>query len=447
MSPKNKKIAIIGAGGIGSPLAYFFVHFSRQNTSQFHSYEIDIFDFDKVEISNLNRQIFFGEKDIKNEKATVLCNLLNNLEPEQKIKLRPKLLKIHSGNIKEALTDYEYVFDCTDSAELKNLTCNFCLNQKINYIYCGAIQDKAESIIFPFKYDNKNSLEELFGKGFHIDCNKQNCQLNGIYGPVAGISALLAFDLFINHLANNSSQLKRNSFCGSIESNALKNLETPFEQKEQKLGIKTLDLRKEKCPNTFLYSKVALEKLDANIALKIIFSNLESFNNVLKSLKTDKYLIRETKQNSDENYFEILATNTKKQNLGALSKTELQQFSRQLVLSSWGELQQITLKNSKIYLAKNYLTNLYLIAAGLPTQNLHEIKSHELKIEIENQSEQTLSTQLPQLIEDEGKYCLNIVDEKNVLLCQISFFNQSLVELFKELLSAYAFMHKVSTSI
>ena len=59
----NTKVLIIGAGGIGSPVALFL---ARSGIKYF-----EIADFDKVSKSNLHRQVLFDEKDINKNKALV----------------------------------------------------------------------------------------------------------------------------------------------------------------------------------------------------------------------------------------------------------------------------------------------------------------------------------------------------------------------------------------
>ena len=62
-SLENSKVLIIGAGGLGSPIAIYLAALGVGN--------IGIVDKDKVEISNLNRQIIFENKDIRKKKSTI----------------------------------------------------------------------------------------------------------------------------------------------------------------------------------------------------------------------------------------------------------------------------------------------------------------------------------------------------------------------------------------
>ena len=59
---KNSNILIIGMGGLGCPLLTYLVSAGVNN--------IGIVDYDKVELSNLNRQILFNLSDINKFKVT-----------------------------------------------------------------------------------------------------------------------------------------------------------------------------------------------------------------------------------------------------------------------------------------------------------------------------------------------------------------------------------------
>ena len=61
----KSKVLIIGAGGLGSPIAIYLAALGIG--------QIGVIDKDKVEMSNLNRQIIFENKDIKKKKISYSC--------------------------------------------------------------------------------------------------------------------------------------------------------------------------------------------------------------------------------------------------------------------------------------------------------------------------------------------------------------------------------------
>ena len=59
---KKSKVLIIGLGGLGCPLLLYLTSLGVEN--------IGIIDYDKIELSNLSRQILFSEKDIGKYKVS-----------------------------------------------------------------------------------------------------------------------------------------------------------------------------------------------------------------------------------------------------------------------------------------------------------------------------------------------------------------------------------------
>ena len=85
----KSKVLVVGAGGLGSPIALYLTALGIGN--------IGIIDNDKVEISNIQRQIIFNSMDIKKNKSIVAAKKLKKINPNIKIlyyknRLKKKIL-------------------------------------------------------------------------------------------------------------------------------------------------------------------------------------------------------------------------------------------------------------------------------------------------------------------------------------------------------------------
>ena len=70
----ESKVLIIGAGGLGSPISIYLTALGIG--------KIGIVDKDKVEISNLSRQIIFSTSDLGKSKSIIASNKLKKINPE-----------------------------------------------------------------------------------------------------------------------------------------------------------------------------------------------------------------------------------------------------------------------------------------------------------------------------------------------------------------------------
>ena len=75
----NSKILVIGAGGLGCPLMLYLAYSGVGN--------LGIVDNDKIEISNLSRQVLFTKKDLGKFKVTISKKFIKKIN--KKIKLKP----------------------------------------------------------------------------------------------------------------------------------------------------------------------------------------------------------------------------------------------------------------------------------------------------------------------------------------------------------------------
>ncbi|MCF8008877.1 MAG: HesA/MoeB/ThiF family protein [Halanaerobiales bacterium] len=121
----NLTVMIAGTGGLGTHQA--------QQLQRIGINKIYLYDNDKVELSNLNRQIFYGRKDIGNYKVQVAKNHLDNFDLDTKIvKKNEKINK----NI-SLPSDLDIIFDALDNFETRFILEKLALKNKIPLIHGG----------------------------------------------------------------------------------------------------------------------------------------------------------------------------------------------------------------------------------------------------------------------------------------------------------------------
>ncbi|ELX6092062.1 ThiF family adenylyltransferase [Salmonella enterica] len=102
---KKSRVCLIGCGGLGSHILYELAALGIGS--------VTIIDFDKIDISNFNRQILYREKDIGNDK--VITAQKNILEFNSKIKIKAINKKISSTkDISELITGHDIVVCVAD---------------------------------------------------------------------------------------------------------------------------------------------------------------------------------------------------------------------------------------------------------------------------------------------------------------------------------------------
>ncbi len=171
----SSKVFIVGAGGLGCPVADLLC---RAGVG-----EIGIIDYDKISLSNLNRQTLFSTNDVNKYKVDVLKKKLKKINPLVKVNVFKK--KIDKNNINNLISKYQLIVDASDNFRTK-----FLLNEKsIKYkkkLVVAAIS-KFDGHIFVFNFNNnKSACLKCFYQEKPSD-EILNCDQEGILGTTASI--------------------------------------------------------------------------------------------------------------------------------------------------------------------------------------------------------------------------------------------------------------------
>lgn len=178
---RNKKLVLIGCGGIGSNLAHLLIRGGFNH--------LIIVDMDIVDNTNLQRQTFF-EKDIGSLKTSALKSQLKKINPNLNINEVKNCLS--KDNIEEICSNSDLIIDATDNFETRKIINDFAIKNKIPWIYTGAI--KAESVVCMF-------LEDKFNKIFHKNIENEKCCEVGVLASTTSISASLAYNEILKYFS------------------------------------------------------------------------------------------------------------------------------------------------------------------------------------------------------------------------------------------------------
>jgi adenylyltransferase/sulfurtransferase len=110
-------VLVVGAGGLGSPAALYLAAAGVGT--------IGLVDHDRVEISNLQRQILFATDEIGQGKAVTARARLNALNPSLRVVAHEQ--KLAAGNIEALFRDYDVVIDGTDRLATRYLINDACV--------------------------------------------------------------------------------------------------------------------------------------------------------------------------------------------------------------------------------------------------------------------------------------------------------------------------------
>jgi sulfur-carrier protein adenylyltransferase/sulfurtransferase len=137
---KGAKVLCIGTGGLGAPLGLYLAAAGVGR--------IGLVDFDKVDDSNLQRQILFSTKDVGRPKIEAAADRLHGLNPE--IQIDTFETHLSSENALEILKDYDIVVDGTDNFPTRYLVNDACVLLHKPNVYGSIFRFEGQATIFGY---------------------------------------------------------------------------------------------------------------------------------------------------------------------------------------------------------------------------------------------------------------------------------------------------------
>jgi adenylyltransferase/sulfurtransferase len=113
----SAKVLCIGAGGLGSPVLMYLAAAGIGT--------IGIVDFDKVDLSNLQRQVIHGESDVGTPKIESARRRINAINSSAIVNLYSEGINVH--NASEIISHYDLVIDATDNFATRYLINDACV--------------------------------------------------------------------------------------------------------------------------------------------------------------------------------------------------------------------------------------------------------------------------------------------------------------------------------
>ena len=114
---KASRVLLVGAGGLGSPLGLYLAAAGVGT--------LGLLDFDRVDESNLQRQVLYGHSDIGRPKTEAALERLRGINPLISLVAHP--VRLDAGNAMDLIADYDLVVDGSDNFPTRYLVNDACV--------------------------------------------------------------------------------------------------------------------------------------------------------------------------------------------------------------------------------------------------------------------------------------------------------------------------------
>ena len=183
---KSSRVVVIGAGGIGCAVISALAGAGIG--------KLTIVDSDVVELSNLQRQPLFRERDAGYAKAELAAQFAHRLN--RHVLLNPVQQRIDSSNAQELMHSHDLVIDGTDNFATRLAVSDACVDLRVPLVSAAAVQFQGQVGLFRSRPCYRCFVGDAFDAD---DCD--NCAELGVLGALTGtvgnFAALLAINMIV----------------------------------------------------------------------------------------------------------------------------------------------------------------------------------------------------------------------------------------------------------
>ena len=165
---------LIGAGGLGSPAA---IYLAAAGVGR-----LVIADPDRVELSNLQRQILHHQSDLGRPKVTSAIDTLATLNPD--VDVTPIAERLQGERLDEEVARADVVLDCSDNFDTRFAVNAACFARRTPLVSGAAVRLEGQIAVFLPGRDDSPCYACLYHAGEQED---QTCSENGVLSPIVGI--------------------------------------------------------------------------------------------------------------------------------------------------------------------------------------------------------------------------------------------------------------------
>ncbi|MDL1859722.1 molybdopterin-synthase adenylyltransferase MoeB [Betaproteobacteria bacterium PRO7] len=169
---------VIGAGGLGSPAAYYLASAGVA--------KITLVDGDTVDLTNLQRQILHTTERIGAPKAESGRATLAAINPD--VEVVPVVRRVDADALDALARDATIVLDCTDNFATRHAVNRACVRHRKPLVSGAAIRFDGQLAVFDLRRADAPCYACLFPEGEGED---ELCAIMGVFAPVTGIVGTL----------------------------------------------------------------------------------------------------------------------------------------------------------------------------------------------------------------------------------------------------------------
>jgi len=166
---------VIGAGGLGAPVAQFLVAAGVGT--------VTLCDPDTVDLTNLQRQILYSTPDVGTPKVAAAKARLAAINPD--VRVDAIEARVGPTELASLVARADVVLDCCDNFATRHAVNRACVAAGVPLVSGAAIRFDGQVAVFDTRAPDSPCYHCLFGEGEELEATR--CAVMGVFAPVVGI--------------------------------------------------------------------------------------------------------------------------------------------------------------------------------------------------------------------------------------------------------------------
>jgi len=137
---KAASVLVVGAGGLGCPVLQYLTAAGIG--------KIGIIEFDKVDETNLQRQVLYGSMDVGKLKSIIVRDRLDHLN--SLVSLEIFNLRLEENNVLQIIRDFDIIIDATDNYETRYTISDACVSLGKPMVHGSIYKFEGQVSVFNF---------------------------------------------------------------------------------------------------------------------------------------------------------------------------------------------------------------------------------------------------------------------------------------------------------
>jgi len=190
---QDAKVLVVGAGGLGCPILQYLAAAGIGN--------IGVLDGDKIDLSNLQRQVLFTTNDIGKQKATVAAERIRAMNPT--ILVNEYCQFLSTENALDLFKNYDIIVDGTDNFATRYMVNDACVLLNKPLVFGAVYQFEGQVAIF--NVPDANGVKINYRHLFPVPPSKEeapDCATAGVLGTLPGNIGVMQASETIKLIAN-----------------------------------------------------------------------------------------------------------------------------------------------------------------------------------------------------------------------------------------------------